>query len=100
MARTSSSEKPFAMRFITVEGSVPSRNPVIAVVISPASRPFSRGMRLAAPAEWQPEQEAAPGGGAEAAITGTPDATIIAKPNAMRSAFISTTPENVEAAAP
>jgi hypothetical protein len=54
----------------------------------------------AAAAEWQPEQDAAPGGGAEAAGAGTPDATIIAKLNAMRSAFISTTPQNVEAAAP
>ena len=42
IARNSSSEKPLAMRFITVAGSEPSRNPVIAVMISPASRPYSR----------------------------------------------------------
>ena len=65
------------MRFITVEGSEPSRNPVIAVMISPASRPYRRGMAAAAP-EWQPEQDAAPGGGSEAASTGKLDAMTVA----------------------
>ena len=60
------------MRFMTVAGSEPSRNPVIAVMISSALRPYSRDTEEAAvaPEVWQPEQDAAPGGGSEAASTG------------------------------
>ena len=78
------------MRFITVAGSEPSRNPVIAVMISLASRPYSREIDDAAvvPAAWQPEQDVAPGGGAEAASAGALDAITVATPNAMRKAFI------------
>src|SRR6185436_1810336 len=91
IARDSSSEKPLAMRFITVAGSEPSRKPVIAVVISPASRPYSRDTdeAEAAPAAWQPEQDAAPGGGREAAMTCAIDTTIVAMPRRTGSAFIS-----------
>jgi len=86
IARDSSSEKPLAMRFITVAGSEPSRNPAIAVTILPASRPYSREIDEAAvaPAEWQPEQDAAPGGGSEAASTGRLHATAAAIPTATR----------------
>jgi hypothetical protein len=80
-----------AMRVMTVEGSEPSRNPVIAVMISPASRPYSRETELAvaAPAAWQPEQAAAPGGGSEAASSGVLDATAAAIPTATHNAFMS-----------
>src|SRR5215216_6222339 len=90
IARNSSSEKPLAMRFITVAGAEPSRNPAIAVMISPASRPYSRdtGEAAAAPEVWQPEQDAAPGGGSEAASTGRLDAMTVATEAATRSAFI------------
>ena len=86
MARSSSSEKPLAMRFMTVAGIEPSRNPVIAVMISLASRPFSRLIDV--PVPWQPEQDAAPGGGAEAASAGMADAMTAATDIAMREAFI------------
>src|SRR5882757_3888083 len=90
IARNSSSEKPLAMRFITVAGSEPSRNPAIAVMISPASRPYSRETdpAAAAPVVWQPEQDVAPGGGSEAASAGRLDATTVAIATATRSAFI------------
>src|SRR5215204_6055622 len=90
IARNSSSEKPLAIRFITVAGSEPSRNPVIAVMISPASRPYSRDTEEAevAPAGWQPEQDAAPGGGREAASAGMPDAAIVAIPSMTGHVFI------------
>jgi hypothetical protein len=61
------------MRFITVAGSEPSRNPVIAVMISSALRPYRRDTEeeaAATPELWQPEQDAAPGGGSEAARSG------------------------------
>src|SRR5882724_3102130 len=89
IARNSSSVKPLAMRFMTVAGREPSRNPAIAVVISPASRPYSRGMTEAvAPEEWQPEQDVAPGGGSEAASSGWYHATAMATATARRNAFI------------
>src|SRR6186713_755898 len=89
IARNSSSEKPLAMRFITVAGSEPLRNPVIAVMISSALRPYSRDTEAAAaPAVWQPEQAAAPGGGSEAASTGEPDAMTVAIATATHRAFI------------
>jgi hypothetical protein len=41
-----------------------------------------------APAEWQPEQDAAPGGGSEAARAGKLDAMTVAIATATPSAFI------------
>src|SRR6185436_5980821 len=69
IARSSSSENPLAMRPITVAGSEPSRNPVIAVMISLASRPYSRATDEAGavPVAWHPEHDVAPGGAGEAA---------------------------------
>ena len=95
IARNSSSEKPLAMRFITVAGIDPSRKPVIAVMISPALRPYSRemGEAGAAPAAWQPEQDAAPGGGSEAASSGELDATIVVIAMATQNVFISEYPK-------
>ena len=91
MARNSSSEKPLAMRVITVAGSEPSRKPDIEVMMSPAPRPYSRKTvePVIVAVEWQPEQDAAPGGGSEAASTGGLHATIVAIPTAMHNAFIS-----------
>jgi hypothetical protein len=59
-------------------------------MMSPASRPYSRetGEAAAAPEVWQPEQDAAPGGGSEAASTGRLDAMTVAIAPATRSAFI------------
>src|SRR4029453_17088654 len=90
IARNSSSEKPLAMRFITVAGGEPSRNPVIPVMISWALRPYSRdtGEAAAAPEVWQPEQDAAPDGGSEAASTGRLDAMTVIIATAHRTAFI------------
>src|SRR6476646_4574251 len=64
MALTSSSEKPLAIRPITVEGSCPDLNASIAVTMSAGLRPLSRGTVVSAArvAAWQPEQERAPGG--------------------------------------
>jgi hypothetical protein len=78
------------MRFMTVAGSEPSRNPVIAVMISSALRPYSRDTEeaAAAPEVWQPEQDVAPGGGSEAASTGGLDAMTVAIATATHSAFI------------
>ena len=63
MALTSSSEKPLAIRPITVEGSCPDLNASIAVTMSAGLRPLSRGTVVSAArvAAWQPEQERAPG---------------------------------------
>src|SRR5258705_13778258 len=95
IARNSSSEKPLAMRFMTVAGSEPARNPAIAVMISPASRPYSRETdpAAAAPVVWQPEHDAAPGGGSEAASAGRLHATTVAIAIATRNAFISGSPD-------
>ena len=73
IARNSSSEKPFAMRFMTVDGKRAvaksgHRGHDIAGVAAVQPR---HGGAVVAPAGWQPEQDAAPGGGAEAASTGT-----------------------------
>jgi hypothetical protein len=59
-------------------------------MISLASRPYRRETDVAAvvPTAWHPEQDAAPGGAAEAASAGTADATTVATPIAMRNAFI------------
>ena len=83
------------MRFITVAGSEPSRNPVIAVMMSPALRPYSRetGEAGTAPVAWQPEQDAAPGGGSDAASSGEPDAMTVAIAMATQNVFISEYPE-------
>ena len=71
MARISSSEKPLAIRPITVEGRSPERKACIAAMISSGLRPTIRGtgVATAALAGWQPEQEAAPGGGPAAIAT-------------------------------
>ena len=47
---------------------------------------------------WQPEQDAAPGGGSEAASTGRLHATTVAIPMATRNAFISGSPDKGAAA--
>src|SRR5215213_3125061 len=63
MARVSSSEKPLAMRSITVAARWPERNSCIACTISGAGRPSmaTTGEPSRAGA-WQPEHAAAPGG--------------------------------------
>ena len=93
MARNSPSEKPLAMRVITVAGREPSRNAASAVKSSPASRPFSRATGDDAPAlgEWHPEQDAAPTGGGDAANAGNNvHARTVAIPTAMRNRVIHT----------
>src|SRR6266478_6120139 len=64
MALTSSSEKPLAMRSITVAGVCPDLNACIAATMSAGLRPTSRDTVVCAvrAAGWQPEQERAPGG--------------------------------------
>src|SRR5262249_33120818 len=64
IALTSSSEKPLAMRSITVDGTWPDFNAAIAATMSAGLRPMSRGTVVCAvrAAGWQPEQERAPGG--------------------------------------
>src|SRR5262249_57815590 len=71
IAAVSASEKPLAMRSITVAGRWPARNAFIAAVISVAGRPPRRGTGVAtdALAAWQPEQELAPGGASAATAT-------------------------------
>ena len=71
MAALSGSEKPLAMRSITVAGRCPARKACIAATISAAGRPTRRGTGVctAALAAWQPEQELAPGGASAAAAT-------------------------------
>jgi hypothetical protein len=74
MAALSDSEKPLAMRSITVAGRCPERNACIAVTISTAERPARRGTGVctAAFAAWHPEQELAPGGASAAAALAGP----------------------------
>jgi hypothetical protein len=69
IARVSSSEKPLAIRAITVDGRSPERKACIAATISAGSRPRSGGTFASADAlgGWQPEHEIAPGGGSAAA---------------------------------
>src|SRR3954468_12210967 len=72
MAWTSSSEKPLAMRSITVAARLPERNSCIAATISFGSRPATGGTGEPSRAgAWQPEQAAAPGGGGVCAPAGT-----------------------------
>src|SRR5262249_19418783 len=82
IALISSSEKPLAMRSITVAGRLPVRNSVIAVTICAASRPLRRGTGVATPAVagWQPLQDDAPGG-ASAAEALAISASRVAAPN-------------------
>src|ERR1700736_5953585 len=65
IARVSSSEKPLAIRPITVDGRSPERNACIAATISAGSRPRSGGTFVSPEAlgGWQPEHDVAPGGG-------------------------------------
>src|SRR5262249_60472788 len=65
IAWVSESEKPLAMRSITVDGRWPERKACIASTVSAALRPCSGGTDVSTPlrAGWQPEQELAPGGG-------------------------------------
>ncbi len=74
MAAISESEKPFAMRSITVAGRCPARKACISVTISAERRPTRRttGVGTAALAEWQPEQELAPGGASDATALADP----------------------------
>src|SRR5262245_27594405 len=55
------------MRSITVDGSCPDLNACIAVTMSAGLRPISRGTVVSTDfdAEWQPEQDVAPGGASE-----------------------------------
>src|SRR5262249_15029449 len=64
MGLTSSSEKPLAMRSITVDGTWPDLNACMAATMSAGLRPVSRGTVVCAvrAAGWQPEQDSAPGG--------------------------------------
>src|SRR6266511_2973012 len=64
MALTSSSEKPLAMRSITVAGRCRDLNACMAATMSAGLRPVS-GATVASAVRagaWQPEQERAPGG--------------------------------------
>src|SRR5262245_4195227 len=96
MAFTSSSEKPLAMRSITVAGSCPDLNACIAVTMSAGLRPTNRGTVLSTPRPdgWQPEQDMAPGGAsAAAAALAAPSNTKAKAPTgAMRVVFISDPP--------
>src|SRR5262245_54216431 len=64
MALTSSSEKPLAIRSITVDGTCPALNACMTATMSAGLRPISRGTAASAVCvdAWQPEQERAPGG--------------------------------------
>ena len=70
MARVSSSEKPLAMRSMTVADRSPVRNARMAATISSGARPASGRIAVApVPARgWQPEQAAAPAGAAGCAM--------------------------------
>src|SRR5438445_294867 len=61
MALTSSSEKPLAMRSITVDGRCPDLNACMAATMSAGLRPVSGGTVASAvrAGAWQPEQESA-----------------------------------------
>src|SRR5829696_1275929 len=76
MAWVSASEKPFAMRSITVAARWPERNSCIACMMSFASRPRigTTGNPSCAGA-WQPEQADAPGGASVCAAAGAASAT-------------------------
>src|SRR6266481_1129805 len=83
MARISTSEKPLAIRPMTVEGRSSERKASIAATISSGSRPRIRGTGVftVALAGWQPEQELAPGGAsAAAALTAPPNEASSTKP--------------------
>ena len=67
MAAISGSEKPRAMRSITVASRSPARKASIAVAIWSAVKPRSDGIAVVTAAAWQPEQPEAPGGGPAAA---------------------------------
>src|SRR3954463_9925347 len=97
MALTSSSEKPLAMRPITVEGSCPDLNASIAVTMSAGLRPLSLGTVVSAArvAAGQPEQERAPGGASAgpAAAAQSINAKTRAAATTMRVASMSEPPE-------
>jgi hypothetical protein len=69
MARISSSEKPLAIRPMTVEGRWPERKACIVATISAGSRPRidGTGVITSVLVAWQPEQEEPPGGSSAAA---------------------------------
>src|SRR5262245_45035971 len=64
MALVSSSEKPLAMRSITVDGRCPDLNACMAATMSAGLRPVSGATAASAvcAGAWHPEQESAPGG--------------------------------------
>ncbi len=74
MAEISGSEKPLAMRSITVACCCPVRKACIVVMISAAGRPARRGTGVctSALAAWQPEHDLAPGGASTAAALTVP----------------------------
>ena len=67
MASISMSEKPLAIRSITVALRWPDRNARICATMSSALRPTSGGTLVSTTelGGWQPEQAAAPAGGSE-----------------------------------
>src|SRR5437660_1888005 len=96
MASTSASEKPLAMRSMTVEGRAPERNACIAATISTGLRPARDGMAAIANLRstgWQPEQALAPDGGSvEAAIPDPISTSISAAAKIARVAFMAAAP--------
>src|SRR5260370_19269930 len=87
MAAISESEKPLAMRSIAAAGRCPARKACISVTIAGGGRPTRRatGVGSAALAEWQPEQELAPGGASGAtALAGPVRETNTANPMIVR----------------
>jgi hypothetical protein len=69
MARISSSEKPLAIRSITVACRSPARNACIAATMSSAYCPRTGGTVAFGPrGPWQPEQAVAPGGATACAL--------------------------------
>src|SRR6266852_6600049 len=97
MALISASEKPLAMRSITVDGRWPDLNASIAATMSPGLRSMSRGTVVSTDwaAGWQPEQDMAPGGASAgpAARAGPINPKTSAAAVTMRVAFMSEPPE-------
>src|SRR5207302_8563966 len=78
IAAVSASEKPLAIRSMTVPGRWPERNSRIAATISAVARPARRGTGVctAELAAGQPEHELAPGGASAAAAARGPASEI------------------------
>src|SRR5262245_17688938 len=96
IALISASEKPLAMRPITVEAACPDLNACIAALMSAGLRPLSRGTLVSTrPEGWQPEQDVAPGGASAspAAEAGLAKAKIKAAANNTGKALMSGPPK-------